>query len=84
MPNTSNDKTRRGFVKASAVAAAGAGVAAAVSARAARVNETLALSGGPKTVTFPADRHTAITRWPRYGPAEKQALHAMIDSNKYY
>jgi len=46
--------------------------------------ETLALDGGPKTVTYPADRQAAVTRWPRYGPAEKQALHQMIDSNKFY
>ncbi len=46
--------------------------------------ETLALQGGAKAVTFPAAEHAALTRWPRYGPAEKQALHALIDSGKFY
>ena len=44
----------------------------------------LAINGGPKTVSFPADRLKAITRWPRYGNAEKAALHKMIDSGKFY
>ena len=48
------------------------------------VSPKLAIDGGPKTVTFPANKHAAVTRWPRYGPAEKQALHALIDSNKFY
>jgi dTDP-4-amino-4,6-dideoxygalactose transaminase len=46
--------------------------------------ETLAVDGGPKTVVYPAGPHAAATRWPRYGPAEKQALHDLIDSNKFY
>lgn len=47
-------------------------------------NETLALNGGPKTVTFPAGKQTALFRWPRYGDMEKKALHALIDSSKFY
>jgi dTDP-4-amino-4,6-dideoxygalactose transaminase len=47
-------------------------------------SETLAASGGAQTVTFPADHHTALTRWPRYGAAEKQAVCAMIESNQFY
>jgi dTDP-4-amino-4,6-dideoxygalactose transaminase len=46
--------------------------------------ETLAIHGGPKSVTFPTGRQRAISRWPRYGPAEKKALHGLIDSGKFY
>ena len=42
--------------------------------------DTLAMDGGRKAVTFPADRHNAITRWPRFGAAEKKVLHDLIDS----
>ena len=35
-------------------------------------------------VTFPNDKLDALTRWPRYGSEEKKALHALIDSNKFY
>jgi dTDP-4-amino-4,6-dideoxygalactose transaminase len=41
--------------------------------------ETLAVNGGPKAVTYPADRHAALTKWPRFGAAEKKALHDLID-----
>jgi dTDP-4-amino-4,6-dideoxygalactose transaminase len=46
--------------------------------------DTLAINGGPKSVTFPTDRQAAISRWPRYGPEEKKALHNLIDSGKFY
>jgi perosamine synthetase len=46
--------------------------------------ETLALSGGPKSVTFPSEQQTALFKWPRYGPAEKKALHDLIDTGKFY
>ena len=57
---------------------------AAGSASGARLKETLALNGGPKAVTFPAAQASALFRWPRYGAAEKQALHDLIDSGKFY
>ncbi|MEK7405241.1 MAG: DegT/DnrJ/EryC1/StrS family aminotransferase [Acidobacteriota bacterium] len=75
--NNTNEKpgnTRRSFVQVGAAAVASLGVA----------RESLALDGGSKTVTYPADKHAAVTRWPRYGPAEKQALHQLIDSNRFY
>lgn len=74
--------SRREFVQASGVALAG--LAGAVPAGAAGPVETLAASGGPKTVTFPAARATALSRWPRYGSAEKQRLHELIDTNDFY
>ncbi|MFN0165458.1 MAG: DegT/DnrJ/EryC1/StrS family aminotransferase [Bryobacteraceae bacterium] len=76
--DSSNDNTRRTFVKSGAAAAVTLGVTGA-SAR-----ETLAVNGGPKTVTFPANQHTYLTRWPRYGAAEKKALHEIIDTGKFY
>ncbi len=57
---------------------------AALAASRIRAAETLAIDGGPKTVTYPAGRHTFVTRWPRYGAAEKQALYDLIETNKFY
>lgn len=79
--NTNADLTRRNFIKSSGVAVAGL---AAGSALAQTKGETLAMNGGPKTVTFPAARLTDLTRWPRYGAEEKKRLHELIDNNKFY
>ena len=73
------DETRRSFVKAG-----GAALAAGMAGGAFGAQEKLAMSGGAKTVTFPAAKLTALSKWPRYGPSEKAALHAMIDSGKFY
>ena len=67
-------ETRRAFV----------GKSAAVMGLAAPVRTPLALFGGPKAVTFPVAEQAALSRWPRYGDAEKKALHDMIDSDKFY
>ena len=71
--------TRRAFVKAGAASAAGLGLA-----RRGIAAETLALNGGSKSVTFPAERFRALTAWPRYGQAEKDTLINLINSGKYY
>lgn len=63
--------------------AAVAGLAAGSTAHAAST-ETLAVNGGAKAVTIPAEEIAALTRWPRYGEAERNRLHAMIDSNEFY
>jgi dTDP-4-amino-4,6-dideoxygalactose transaminase len=68
--------TRRGFVRAATVAGLGAA--------AARPRETLAINGGPKAVNLPAGRIDAITKWPRYGSGEKQAVLDLLESNRYY
>jgi len=60
------------------MALAGAGVAGAYA------KESLALNGGPKTITVPAATQTALSKWPRYGAAEKKALHDLIDSARFY
>lgn len=69
-------QTRRTFVQASA------GALAATAA--ARAQTRLAADGGPAAVTYPAGRHTFVTKWPRYGASEKQALHALIDDGRFY
>ena len=72
-----SDNTRRSFVKAGGAGLVGLSLAA-------RAQETLAVAGGPKTVTVPASQISALSKWPRYGPAEKKVLHEMIDSGKFY
>ena len=74
-------ETRRSFVEKGAALM---GVGATVNAAAAPGRTPLALFGGPRTVTFPVAQQAALSRWPRYGAAEKQALHDMIDSGKFY
>jgi len=74
-------ETRRSFFEKGA---AMVGLGATVKAVAAPGRTPLALFGGPKTVLFPAAQQTALTRWPRYGAAEKKALHDMIDTGKFY
>lgn len=69
--------SRRTFLKATTVAAAGAAVAARPSR--ARAAETLAVSGGQKAVTFPADKHANACHWPRYGEAERKACSEILD-----
>jgi perosamine synthetase len=66
--------TRRTFLTAAAAAPAAAGA----------FRETLAMNGGPKAVTVPAAQIAALNQWPRYGAAEKKALHELIDTGRYY
>jgi perosamine synthetase len=76
----SDTKSSPGSTRRSFVLAGGATFATAAAVR----SEPLALEGGPKTVTFPAASQTALTKWPRYGATEKQALHDLIDSGGFY
>jgi dTDP-4-amino-4,6-dideoxygalactose transaminase len=78
----SSPLTRRTFLKSSTLAVAG--LSLADYGFAAAKNETLALSGGPKTVSFPDDQLAALSKWPRYGDAEKNALCTLLDNNKFY
>jgi perosamine synthetase len=72
------EATRRSFLQTGAALAAAGSTSAGAGARA------LAADGGPKTVTFPARRLAALSRWPRFGTEEKEALHAMIDRGTFY
>jgi perosamine synthetase len=73
---------RRSFLKSSTVMVAGLSVANYGFAEG--KGETLAMSGGDKAVNCPKEQFAALTKWPRYGDAEKAALGAMLDSNKFY
>lgn len=70
-------ESRRDFVRKGAVLAGGA--AAALQPR-----EALAAYGGAPAVTFPSSTLKELTKWPRYGAAEKEALHALIEENTFY
>ena len=60
-------------------------VAAGTAAAMAAVKlEALAIDGGPKTVTLPAERQTAITKWPAYGPEEKRVVMELLENNRFY
>ncbi len=78
----SSQHSRRDFLKTGTVAVAGLAVADIGFARA--KTETLAMAGGDRTVTFPKDQFAALTKWPRYGDAEKQALCRLLDHNQFY
>src|SRR5258708_33436091 len=73
-----HESTRRSFVGAGA-AALTSGVASARPAI-----ESLAISGGPKAETVPADRQAEISKWPHYGVAAKRVILEVLDSNKSY
>lgn len=75
-------QSRRTFIKTGAVAAAG--LSLADYSLAATKTETLALNGGAKTVTFANSRLATLMKWPRYGNAEKNAVWALLENNKYY
>jgi perosamine synthetase len=74
--------TRRTFIKSSTVAVAGLSVADY--GFAAAKTEALALSGGEKAVNCSKEQLAALTKWPRYGDAEKKAVCDMLDNNKFY
>jgi dTDP-4-amino-4,6-dideoxygalactose transaminase len=78
MSENKKNMGRRTFLQVSSATLLG------LSAYAQGSSNALALSGGSKTITFPEDKFKALTRWPRYGDAEKKAFHDLIDSNKYY
>lgn len=72
--------TRRTFIAASGAVATGLAFSRSAFAK----TETLAVNGGSPAVKYPANRIAALTRWPRYGKAEKARLHELIETNKYY
>ncbi|MBN2293635.1 MAG: DegT/DnrJ/EryC1/StrS family aminotransferase [Pirellulales bacterium] len=69
---------RRKFMKTTGAAAASLYVAGTSKARAAAKKETLAINGGPKSVTIRGD-----TRWPRFGKAECDEVAKLIMSPSY-
>jgi dTDP-4-amino-4,6-dideoxygalactose transaminase len=81
-PSSLPQYSRRSFLKSGTVAMAGLSVADYTLAAAS--NETLAVAGGPKTVTCSAEELLTLTRWPRYGEAEKKAVCDLLDNHKFY
>jgi dTDP-4-amino-4,6-dideoxygalactose transaminase len=80
--SNANDCSRRAFLKSGTAAVAG--LSLADYAFAGPKTETLAVAGGTKTVDCSPEQHAALTRWPRYGQAEKQALCDLLDNNQFY
>jgi perosamine synthetase len=76
-----SEKTRRAFVQTGAVSMVGLGLAGRGFAQ---PTEALALNGGPKSVNYPKEQFKALTAWPRYGQAEKDALSNLINGDNYY
>ncbi len=74
--------SRRSFIKTGAVAAAG--LSLADYGFAAPKTEALAMSGGARSVDIPSSKFADLTRWPRYGEAEKKALCDLLDNNRFY
>ncbi len=73
----SNKYSRRTFIKTGTVAVAG--LSMADYGFGAQTTESLALSGGPKAVACPPAELAALTKWPRYGDAEKKAVSELLD-----
>jgi len=80
--SNSTSVSRRAFLKTGTVAAASLSVAGYTYAAAPA--ETLAVSGGARSITTPAKQVNALMRWPRYGAAEKMAIGELLDSNNFY
>jgi len=74
--NPGRGYTRRSLVKSAGVVAAGVVVGGAT-------RETLAMSGGPKAVTYPSGKHAQASRWPQYGPADEAAVLDVIRQPNY-
>ncbi|NUM54515.1 MAG: DegT/DnrJ/EryC1/StrS family aminotransferase [Candidatus Hydrogenedentes bacterium] len=73
--------SRRDFIATGSAVTASLALSSGV--RAAN-SETLAVNGGPAAVRLSPERVSALTRWPRYGKAERARLHELIESNKFY
>jgi perosamine synthetase len=78
--NTNLSLTRRDFLQVSGAAVAGLTVTPLF---AAPKNDTLALSGGARTVTVAEARQQAVFRWPRYGEAEQQAVQNLLRQDEH-
>ncbi|MGD0227879.1 MAG: DegT/DnrJ/EryC1/StrS family aminotransferase [Terriglobia bacterium] len=74
---------RRSFLQSSGMALLSLAMSEAAAAKP-PATESLALLGGSKAVNVPEDKVEALMRWPRYGQAEKDTLHRLIDNDKFY
>src|SRR6516162_914971 len=80
--SNANNYSRRVFLKSGFAVVAGLSLADYTFAG--PKTETLAVAGGSKAVDCSPEQHAALTRWPRYGQAEKQALCDLLDNNQFY
>lgn len=76
-----SSSTRRTFLKSAGGVAAGGAIAGQL--RAQGSVERLAMLGGPKTVSYPADRHREVQKWPLYGAAEERAVVDVLRNPSY-
>jgi dTDP-4-amino-4,6-dideoxygalactose transaminase len=56
-------------------------LSAPAKARMSRLVESLAMDGGPRAVTVPDDRISALVKWPRYGKEEKNAVMTLLETD---
>ena len=66
---TTAARTRRSFMGAGAASLAAVGLSRPANAAA---KETLAIDGGPPAVSYPANRYSYLTNWPRYGAPKRR------------
>jgi dTDP-4-amino-4,6-dideoxygalactose transaminase len=69
--------TRRTFVQSAAAGFGAGGVTL-------QARESLALFGGPRAISISPEKAAAVAKWPRYGDGEKNAINALLESNKWY
>ncbi len=81
MKDSQARRSRRTFLKATGGLAASLSAVSTSSARA--EDQALALFGGPKSVTYPEERHRDASRWPRYGEADEQAVLEVLHHPSY-
>src|SRR5262245_29296179 len=75
--------SRRAFLERSGAVAAGLYAGNTARANVDAGKETLAIHGGPKAVTWPADTHRDASRWPRYGTEEERAVLDVLKNPGY-
>ena len=85
MKRKTNDRksqfTRRAFLTSTGAFAAGLALAGQSTVRGSK--ETLALFGGPKSVSYPDGKHSEAYRWPLYGPEEEKAVLQLVRRPSY-
>ncbi len=78
-----NGMSRRKFLRNTGATAAGAAAGNVMYRKAAATEalrqETLALDGGTPAVSFPGERLSAATKWPRYTEADKEAVWEVLE-----
>lgn len=79
--HTGQRETRRAFLKSTGAMAAGLTLTGLSPVRAAQ--QTLAIQGGMRAITFPEEKHAQAAAWPLYGQAEEEAVLKLIRHHSY-